>query len=68
MSICKNYLYYHIQIFFKIFNLSININFYMARKIEDIELDIAEIKQLVLTAKRPNNQAALPKHLSTLRS
>jgi len=40
----------------------------MARKIEDIELDIAEIKQLVLTAKRPNNQAALAKHLSTLRS
>ena len=40
----------------------------MARKSEDIELDIAEIKQLVLTAKRPTNQAVLAKHLSTLKS
>jgi hypothetical protein len=40
----------------------------MARKIEDIELDIAEVKQLVLSAKRPTNQSVLAKHLSALRS
>ncbi len=39
----------------------------MARKIEDIDLDIAEIKQFILTAKRPNNQKALAKHLATLK-
>ena len=40
----------------------------MARKIEDIELDIGEIKQLILNAKRPTNQAVLAKHLSSLKT
>lgn len=40
----------------------------MTRKIEDIDLDIAEIKQFILSAKRPNNQAALAKHLAALKA
>lgn len=40
----------------------------MARKTEDIDLDIAEVKQLILSAKRPANQAVLAKHLSSLKS
>ena len=40
----------------------------MARKAEDIELDIDEIKTLIFTVKRPSNQAALAKHLSALKS
>lgn len=40
----------------------------MVRKIEDIELDIAEVKQLILSAKRPNNQTVLAKHLASLKT
>jgi hypothetical protein len=40
----------------------------MARKAEDIELDIAELNELILSSKRPSNQAALNQHLSALKA
>lgn len=40
----------------------------MSRSAQDIEEDIKEIKQLILSAKRPYNQTALAKHLSALKT
>lgn len=40
----------------------------MSRTVPDIEADIVEVKQLVLSAKRPTNQSVLAKHLSSLKT
>jgi hypothetical protein len=39
----------------------------MARKVEDIELDIVEANELLLSSKRITNQTVLTKHLSALK-